>query len=52
MRDKMPTAVALEGPEPQSGHWPEKIEPTPPEERHAYPGEGMILVEEDNSEKT
>lgn len=51
MRDKRPTAVALEGPEPQSGHWPERFEPTPPEDRYAYPGEGMILVEEDNSEK-
>jgi catechol 2,3-dioxygenase-like lactoylglutathione lyase family enzyme len=50
MRDKKPTPVALEGPEPQSGHWPERVGPTPPEERHAYPGEGMILVEDDSSE--
>jgi len=46
MKDKKPTAIAQEGPEPQLGHWPEEIRHTPPEERTAYPGEGMILVED------
>jgi catechol 2,3-dioxygenase-like lactoylglutathione lyase family enzyme len=47
MKDKRPSSLALEGPEPQAGHWPEVEHPTPPEERRVYPGEGMILVEED-----
>jgi catechol 2,3-dioxygenase-like lactoylglutathione lyase family enzyme len=33
MKDKKPTAVAQEGPEPQPGSWPEEIKPTPHEER-------------------
>ncbi|MBN1841951.1 MAG: VOC family protein [Deltaproteobacteria bacterium] len=51
MRDKNPTPVAREGPESQPGHWPEKTKPTPPEERMVYPGEGMVLVEDDDTGK-
>ena len=46
-KDKMPTAVALEGPEKQNGHWPEPLELIPEIEQKIYPGEGMILVEND-----
>ncbi len=46
MRDRNPTSVTLEGPEPQSGKWPEVTRPTPHEERMVYPGEGMILAED------
>jgi hypothetical protein len=45
MKDKRPSAVAREGPEPQPGHWPEVTKPTPNKERMVYPGEGMILTE-------
>ena len=45
MRDKKPTIVSREGPEPQLDIWPGWTKPTPPEERNIYPGEGMILVE-------
>jgi hypothetical protein len=48
MKDKKPTAVAQEGPEPQPGHWPEGTKPTPHEERMVYPGEGIILAEDDD----
>jgi len=45
MRDKRPGRVALEGADPQPGHWPGVTRPTPQEERHAYPGEGKIIEE-------
>ena len=45
MKDKTPTPLTLEGPEPQPGHWPEAKIRTPQEERRVYPGEGMILAE-------
>ncbi len=45
MKDKRPTNVSQEGPEPQPGTWPDIIKATQPEERKVYPGEGMILVE-------
>jgi catechol 2,3-dioxygenase-like lactoylglutathione lyase family enzyme len=51
MRDKNSTAVAREGPESQPGHWPENIKPTPHEDRMVYPGEGMILAEDDDAVK-
>lgn len=51
MRDKNPTAVAQEGSEPQPGHWPEQTKPTPHEDRMVYPGEGMILAEDDDAVK-
>ena len=37
--------AALEGPEPQSGHWPEPAEPTEPEDRVTYSGEGGDLAD-------
>jgi catechol 2,3-dioxygenase-like lactoylglutathione lyase family enzyme len=43
MMDKKPTPIALEGPEPQAGHWPQVNDPTPKEERVVYPGEGLIF---------
>ena len=46
MKDKMPAAIAQEGSEPQSGHWPEPSLFTPENDRMIYPGEGMILVED------
>jgi len=46
MKDKVPTPVAREGPDPQPGHWPELTNPTPQKERLVYPGEGMILAED------
>ena len=46
MKDKRPSTAALEGPEPQSGHWPEPETRTPPEERVVYPGEGAVFEEE------
>ena len=49
MKDKKPTTVGREGPDPQTGHWPKVKSPTPPEERMVYPGEGMVLVEKDIS---
>ena len=50
MRDKRPTAVSQEGPEPQPGVWPEELTRTPPEERMVYPGEGMSLTENEDGE--
>jgi catechol 2,3-dioxygenase-like lactoylglutathione lyase family enzyme len=44
MIDRGRSKVAGEGPEPQTGHWPEVRQPTPPEERRAYPGEGSELA--------
>lgn len=44
MRDKHPLQMAMEGPNPQSGHWPNIKEPTPAEIRRVYPGDGRILV--------
>ena len=45
MKDRDPSSAALEGAEPQPGHWPEVKTPTPVEARHHYPGEGVILAE-------
>ncbi|MCB2187453.1 MAG: VOC family protein [Deltaproteobacteria bacterium] len=43
--DREPSGVALEGPDPQPGHWPQPARPTPPEEWTAYPGEGRELLD-------
>jgi len=48
MRDRSPSAAALEGPEPRPGFWPEASRPTPSEERAVYPGEGLVLKPEDD----
>lgn len=47
MKDRKPIPAALEGPEPQPGHWPAVQNPTPESEKKIWPGEGMILTEED-----
>lgn len=47
MKDRSPGQIALQGPEPQPGHWPEDFPRTPPAQRQLYPGEGTILLEED-----
>jgi catechol 2,3-dioxygenase-like lactoylglutathione lyase family enzyme len=44
MVDPAPSHVTLEGPEPRQGKWPAVKEPTPPDERRVYPGQGMDLV--------
>jgi len=51
MKDKKPTEAALEGAEPHPGYWPEEIRRTPLEEREIYPGEGMIIAEEENDQQ-
>jgi catechol 2,3-dioxygenase-like lactoylglutathione lyase family enzyme len=48
MKDKQPSAIAMEGPESQPGHWPEPVEITPLTERKVYPGEGMVLAEKED----
>ena len=48
MKDKSPSAIAQEGPEPQKGKWPEPMAFTPETGRRIYPGEGMILAERDD----
>ena len=45
MSDSAPSPVALEGPEPQPGHWPPVERPTPEEDKIAYPGAGRELVD-------
>ncbi|MFC1811152.1 VOC family protein [Thermodesulfobacteriota bacterium] len=50
MKDRNPSAVTLEGSEPQPGHWSAVKEPTPDADRNVYPGEGMIFAE-DNEKK-
>lgn len=48
MKDKHPLSTALEGAEPQSGHWPEpQMERIPAQERQVYPGEGMVFRNEE-----
>ena len=42
--DRQPTPISREGLGPQPGHWPEVAEPTPPDQRRTYPGEGLALL--------
>lgn len=44
MIDSAPSAITLEGPEPQPGKWPTPASPVPEAERRVYPGEGLDLV--------
>ena len=44
MKDRRPSAVALEGAEPQESVWPPVVHPTPPDQRQIYPGEGTVLT--------
>ncbi len=48
MMDKGPCKTALEGPDPQSGHWPKVSNPTPPDQREVYPGEGEVFAKRKN----
>jgi len=48
MKDIQPSSVAMEGPEPQPGHWPGPAEIRPQAEQKVYPGEGMVLTEDEN----
>ena len=48
MVDRSPSKPALEGPEPQSGHWPAVTEPTPADAQWIFPGEGMALLDLDD----
>jgi catechol 2,3-dioxygenase-like lactoylglutathione lyase family enzyme len=43
LADAAPAQTALEGSEPQPGHWPEVTHPTPPEQWRAYPGAGYDI---------
>ncbi len=45
LKDRHPSAAALEGPEPQSGHWPAPKGSVPEAERLIFPGEGLVLSE-------
>ena len=45
-KDRKPSTAALEGPEPQTDHWPKVKHPTPFEDRMVYPGEGTVLAED------
>lgn len=47
MRDRHPTATALEGPDPQAGKWPPVVRATPKDDRTVYPGEGTLFADED-----
>jgi hypothetical protein len=44
MKDRKPSAITLEGSEPQAGKWPE-AEPRGNMDLEIYPGEGKILTE-------
>ena len=44
MTDIQPTATALDGPTPQSGHWPVVSRRTPVSRRRMYPGDGKVLA--------
>ena len=43
MRDRAPSQITSEGPEPQSEIWPEVATPTPKSKRIIYPGAGSEL---------
>ncbi len=43
LKDRAPTATAQEGPEPQSGHWPEAAGAMQPESKKIYPAAGSEL---------
>jgi len=47
--DSHPNPIALEGPDPQPGHWPPPEPPPPPAERAVYPGEGEQLLSKSNA---
>lgn len=41
--DVEPLPVAMEGPDPQPGHWPDVTDPTPPERMTAHMGNGHAM---------
>jgi catechol 2,3-dioxygenase-like lactoylglutathione lyase family enzyme len=43
MADRRPTPAAQEGPDPIPGRWPQPENPTPPEDKQVYPGEGAEI---------
>lgn len=43
MKDRRPAQAAMEGPEPQTGYWPEARKKTPEAEKFIFPGEGIVL---------
>lgn len=45
MRDRHPSPITMEGPEPRPGKWPAATMPTPKDERLVYPGEGTVFSE-------
>jgi catechol 2,3-dioxygenase-like lactoylglutathione lyase family enzyme len=49
MKDRHPSHAAAEGFDPQPGNWPAVGTPTPVDRRFVYPGEGVILREEEES---
>ncbi len=51
LADAQPGAVALEGSEPQPGHWPEVSNPTPPDQWTAHPGAGFDIRPKGLAEK-
>jgi catechol 2,3-dioxygenase-like lactoylglutathione lyase family enzyme len=44
MVDRVPSDVTKEGPDPRYDKWPAVENPTPPEDRKIFPGEGTQLV--------
>ena len=50
MKDTKPTKAALDGAEPQPGYWPDRVGRTPLAERKIYPGEGISLAEDEDSQ--
>ncbi|GAB4483507.1 MAG: VOC family protein [Thermodesulfovibrionales bacterium] len=46
MKDREPSSVALEGPEPQPGIWPAPGAPEPEADRKTYPGHGRECFED------
>ena len=45
IEDEEPLSIAAEGADAQPGHWPEVIDPTPPERMVAHPGNGFVMRE-------
>ena len=44
MMDRQPGRTALEGPDPQPGHWPAVEHITPIDQRMIFPGEGTVFA--------
>jgi catechol 2,3-dioxygenase-like lactoylglutathione lyase family enzyme len=48
MRDRQPSMVTQEGPEPQASRWPRPRQTDAGKERTVYPGEGVIFAQNSN----